>query len=31
VTNLWPVAGASTSRLMQEFYRIVKSSVGITK
>jgi len=31
VASLWPVADASTSRLMQEFYRIRESSVGITK
>jgi CHAT domain-containing protein len=31
VASLWPVADASTSRLMQEFYRIRESSAGITK
>jgi len=31
VASLWPVADASTSILMQEFYRIRESSAGITK
>jgi CHAT domain-containing protein/Tfp pilus assembly protein PilF len=31
VASLWPVADASTSRLMQEFYRIRQSSAEITK
>jgi len=31
VASLWPVADASTSRLMQEFYRIRERSAGMTK
>jgi len=31
VASLWPVADASTSRLMQEFYRIRESPAGVTK
>jgi len=31
IASLWPVADASTSRLMQEFYRIRESSPGKTK
>jgi CHAT domain-containing protein len=31
IASLWPVADASTSRLMQDFYRIRESSGGITK
>jgi CHAT domain-containing protein len=31
VASLWPVADASTSRLMQEFYRIRETKAGITK
>jgi CHAT domain-containing protein len=31
VASLWSVADASTSRLMQEFYRIREASTGITK
>src|SRR6202048_4864473 len=31
IASLWPVADASTSRLMQDFYRIRESAPGITK
>ncbi len=31
IASLWPVADASTSQLMQDFYRIRESSPGITK
>jgi CHAT domain-containing protein/uncharacterized protein HemY len=31
IASLWPVADSSTSRLMQEFYRIRESSSGMTK
>jgi CHAT domain-containing protein len=31
IATLWPVADSSTSRLMQEFYRIRESSPGMTK
>ena len=31
IASLWPVADASTSKLMQEFYRIRESSPGIPK
>jgi CHAT domain-containing protein/Tfp pilus assembly protein PilF len=31
IATLWPVADTSTSRLMQEFYRIRETSHGITK
>jgi CHAT domain-containing protein/Tfp pilus assembly protein PilF len=31
IASLWPVADASTSRLMQEFYRIRESAAGMTK
>jgi CHAT domain-containing protein/tetratricopeptide (TPR) repeat protein len=31
IASLWPVADASTSRLMQEFYRIRETSAGIPK
>ena len=31
IASLWPVADASTSLLMREFYRIRESSPGITK
>jgi CHAT domain-containing protein len=31
IASLWPVADASTSRMMEEFYRIRESSAGITK
>jgi CHAT domain-containing protein/uncharacterized protein HemY len=31
IASLWPVADASTSLLMREFYRIWESSPGITK
>ena len=31
IASLWPVMDASTSRLMQEFYRIRQSSPGMTK
>ncbi len=31
IASLWPVADASTSQLMQEFYRIRETSAGIPK
>jgi CHAT domain-containing protein/tetratricopeptide (TPR) repeat protein len=31
VASLWPVADTSTSSLMQEFYRIRETAVGVTK
>jgi CHAT domain len=31
IASLWPVADSSTSRLMQDFYRIRESAAGITK
>src|SRR6202011_3425566 len=31
IASLWPVADTSTSRLMQDFYRIRESAAGITK
>jgi len=31
IASLWPVADTSTSRLMQDFYRIRESAPGITK